>query len=52
VYVGDRNNKRIQVFDGNGTFKTMYTNVGAPYAMCITKGEHQYGERDNSPVHR
>jgi DNA-binding beta-propeller fold protein YncE len=48
VYVGDRSNKRIQVFDNNGNFKTMYTNVGAPYAMCISKGPHQYLYTSNS----
>ena len=28
VYVGDRTNNRIQVFDGEGTFKTQFVNVG------------------------
>ena len=32
VYVADGGNKRIQVFDNNGTFKTQFTNVGAPAA--------------------
>jgi DNA-binding beta-propeller fold protein YncE len=48
VYVGDRSNKRIQVFDNNGAFKTQYTNVGAPYAMCISPGPHQYLYTSNS----
>jgi hypothetical protein len=48
VYVGDRGNKRIQVFDNDGNFKTQYTNVGAPYAMCITRGPHQYLFTSNS----
>jgi 6-bladed beta-propeller protein len=48
VYVGDRFNKRIQVFDGDGNFKTMYTNVGAPWAVCITPGPHQYLYSSNS----
>src|SRR5213596_3022012 len=30
VYVGDRENKRIQVFDIDGNFKTQITNAGAP----------------------
>lgn len=38
VYAGDGGNKRIQVFDNNGTFKTSFTNVGNPQAMCLTKG--------------
>jgi 6-bladed beta-propeller len=48
VYVGDRGNRRIQVFDNNGTFKTMYLNVGAPWAVCITPGPHQYLYSSNS----
>jgi DNA-binding beta-propeller fold protein YncE len=38
VYAGDGGNKRIQVFDNNGTFKTAFSNVGNPQAMCMTKG--------------
>ena len=41
VYVGDEGNKRIQVFDGEGTFKTQFQNVGAPTALCITRGAQQ-----------
>jgi DNA-binding beta-propeller fold protein YncE len=42
VYVGDRANKRLSVFDNDGNFKTAYINVGAPWAVCITPGQHQY----------
>lgn len=38
VYAGDAGNKRIQVFDNNGTFKTAITGVANPQAMCLTKG--------------
>ncbi len=48
VYVGDRANKRIQVFDNDGNFKTMYINVGSPWAICITPGQHQYLYSSNS----
>jgi sugar lactone lactonase YvrE len=48
VYVADRGNKRIQVFDGDGNFKTQYTGIGAPMAMCITPGPHQYLYASNS----
>src|SRR5262245_46549537 len=48
VYVGDRGNRRIQVFDGNGVFKTQYLSVGAPWAICITPGPHQYLYTSNS----
>ena len=48
VYVGDRANNRIQVFDGEGTFKTQFVNVGAPSAICITPGPSQYLYASNS----
>jgi len=41
VYVADEGNKRIQVFDGNGTFKREFSNVGSPTAICITPGARQ-----------
>src|ERR1700675_5041069 len=41
VYVADSGNKRIQVFDSDGTFKTQFANVGAPAAICITPGPRQ-----------
>jgi DNA-binding beta-propeller fold protein YncE len=48
VYVGDRANKRLSVFDNDGNFKTAYINVGAPWAICITPGQHQYLYSSNS----
>jgi DNA-binding beta-propeller fold protein YncE len=39
VYAGDGGNKRIQVFDNNGAFKTAFSNVGNPQAMCMTRGK-------------
>jgi DNA-binding beta-propeller fold protein YncE len=41
VYVADEGNRRIQVFDSNGTFKTQFLNVGTPTAICITPGPRQ-----------
>jgi DNA-binding beta-propeller fold protein YncE len=38
VYAGDGGNNRIQVFDNNGTFKTAFSSVGNPQAMCLTSG--------------
>jgi len=38
VYAGDTGNKRIQVFDNNGTYKSTITGVGNAEAMCMTKG--------------
>jgi DNA-binding beta-propeller fold protein YncE len=42
VYVADQGNKRIQVFDGKGAFKSQINNVGVPTALCISPGSHQY----------
>jgi DNA-binding beta-propeller fold protein YncE len=51
VYVGDGGNKRIEVFDGDGNFKTQFTNVGNPQALCITPGPNQvlYSSNSNPP---
>ena len=50
VYVGDRLNNRLNVFDNDGNFKTMYINVGAPWAICITPGQHQYLYTNNTSI--
>jgi NHL repeat len=42
VYVLDSGNKRIQVFDGEGTFKSQFSNIGTPLTMCMTTGATQY----------
>lgn len=42
VYVADQGNKRIQIFDGNGGFKSQISNVGIPQAICVSGGPHQY----------
>jgi DNA-binding beta-propeller fold protein YncE len=41
VYVGDRENHRIQVFDNDGNFLKQWTNIGSPWAICITPGPKQ-----------
>ena len=48
VYVADRNNFRIQVFDNDLNFKKAYDDVGAPWAICISSGPHQYLYSSNS----
>jgi len=51
VYAADGGNKRIQVFDNNGTFKSAITNIGTPSALCITPGANQvlYVSNSNPP---
>jgi hypothetical protein len=48
VYVADRDNRRIQVFDAEGNYKTQFRNVGSPWAICITPGPRQYLYVSNS----
>jgi DNA-binding beta-propeller fold protein YncE len=48
IYVADAGNSRIQVFDGEGTFKSQITNVGSPQALCISSGATQYLYASNS----
>jgi DNA-binding beta-propeller fold protein YncE len=48
VYVADRDNKRIQVFDTDGNFKTQFRNVGSPWAICISPGPQQFLYVSNS----
>jgi NHL repeat len=42
VYVLDSGNKRVQVFDGEGSFKSMFTFAGNPMTMCMTTGSTQH----------
>jgi DNA-binding beta-propeller fold protein YncE len=48
VYAADGGNKRVQVFDNNGTFKTAFTNVGNAQAICLTKGSSPFLYVSNS----
>jgi len=38
VYAADGGNQRVQVFDNDGNFKTAFSNLGNPQAICLTKG--------------
>jgi DNA-binding beta-propeller fold protein YncE len=40
VYVGDRENQRIQIFDADGVFIKQWTGVGYPYGLVITSDQH------------
>ena len=48
VYVADRGNARIQVFDNNLVLRAIYDNVGSPWELCITPGPRQYLYSSNS----
>ena len=42
IYVADRGNRRIQVFDPDLNFVKSITNVGAPWSVCTSPGPTQY----------
>jgi DNA-binding beta-propeller fold protein YncE len=48
VYAADGGNKRIEVFDNDGNFKTAYTGVGNAQALCLTKGASPFLYVSNS----
>jgi len=48
LYVADAGNKRIQVFDGEGAFKSQIGNIGTPQAICVSGGSTQYLYSSNS----
>ena len=39
VYVADRENDRVQIFDGNGKYETQIVNMHRPSALAITGGQ-------------
>jgi len=39
VYVADRENHRVQVFDGNGRYETQWNNLHRPCALCRCGGK-------------
>jgi NHL repeat-containing protein len=42
IYIGDRGNARVQVWDNDLNPKTIYDQVGSPWAVCVSPGPHQY----------
>ena len=41
VYVADRENHRVQVFNGNGKYETQWNNLHRPCALCCTGGKNR-----------
>jgi DNA-binding beta-propeller fold protein YncE len=48
VYVADRSNNRMQVFDNNLALKAVYDNIGTSWTVCVSPGPHQYLFTSNS----
>ena len=42
VYVADRENHRIQIFDSSGKFETQWVNLHRPCAIFISEQQHVY----------
>jgi DNA-binding beta-propeller fold protein YncE len=40
VYVADRENHRVQVFDGNGKYETQWNNLARPCGLFVTRGKN------------
>src|ERR1700738_3691782 len=39
VYIADRENHRVQVFDSNGKFETQWHNLMRPCGLFVTRGK-------------
>ena len=48
LYAADAGNNRIQVFDGEGAFKSEIRGIGSPQALCVSGGATQYLFSSNS----
>jgi hypothetical protein len=48
IYVADRGNARVVVLNNDLSLKTTYTNVGNPWAVCVSPGPRQYLFSSNS----
>lgn len=42
VYVGDRENHRIQIFDENGKFLDQWTHLGSPWGLYLTSDQQLF----------
>ncbi len=43
VYVADRENHRVQVFDGNGKYQGQWNNLARPCGLFVTRGKDPLG---------
>jgi DNA-binding beta-propeller fold protein YncE len=43
VYVADRENHRVQVFDGDGKYHAQWNNLGRPCGLFVTRGANPLG---------
>jgi len=51
LIVGDRENARVQIFDQDGKFLEMWSGLGKPYGLYITKDDTLYvGDADGGTI--
>ncbi|MBI3646315.1 MAG: hypothetical protein HY233_10165, partial [Acidobacteriales bacterium] len=50
VYVSDRENRRIEIFDSNGKFLNQWANVGGFSGLAITKDQRIWAAGGNRVV--
>lgn len=50
VYVVDRENKRIQVFDTNGIYLNEWKDLGSPFGLAIMNNEFYIADGKNGIV--
>jgi DNA-binding beta-propeller fold protein YncE len=41
IYIADRGNRRVQIFDANGNYLSEWTNTGQPYGLCYFNDKEQ-----------
>jgi hypothetical protein len=42
IYVGDRGNNRVKVYDNQLRLKTMFVNVGSPWELCVSPPPNEF----------
>lgn len=55
LYIADRGNRRIQVYDDNLKYERTITGVGMPWELCISPGSPQYlftGDGTNGKIYK
>jgi hypothetical protein len=52
IYVADRGNRRIQVYDSNLNYVRTITGVGAPWAICVSPGQFLFTGDGNGKLYK
>jgi DNA-binding beta-propeller fold protein YncE len=52
IYVADRGNRRIQVYDSNLNYERTITGVGAPWALCVSPSQFLFSGDGNGKLYK